>query len=132
MRWLVVGSVLLGGLGCTEPESLPLVSGEWGGEHLGLVVTTARADVEFDCATGWITLPITTDRTGRFQIDGVYSPGHGGPIRDGEVLPEHPAIYSGLVRGELMSLSVAVPALSVTLGPYALRRGAPAGVFKCL
>ena len=109
-----------------------LVHGEWGGEHLGLVVTTARADVEFDCATGWITLPIATDRTGRFEVAGVYSPGHGGPIREGEEMPEHPAVYSGVVRGELMSLTVAVPALSATLGPYALRRGAPAGVFKCL
>jgi hypothetical protein len=31
-----------------------------------------------------------------------------------------------------MSLTVAVPALSTTLGPYAVKRGASAAVFKCL
>src|SRR5262245_20679828 len=94
----VAAVVLAAGLGCglTDSEGARL-SGDWGGPHLAIRFTPSGADLEYDCASGSITQPVELDHAGRFSVLGVHVPGHGGPIRVGEVPPQYPARYDGQV-----------------------------------
>jgi hypothetical protein len=132
MRRSLLLLALLGPVACMDPEMPAPVLGEWGGEHLGLVATVQGAELEFDCATGRTTEAITPDASGRFSVAGFHSPGHGGPIREGEETVEYSARFDGSVRGDLMTMSITVPGLAMTLGSFTLLRGASPRVFKCL
>jgi hypothetical protein len=132
MRRSLVLLALLGSVACLDPEMPAPVLGEWGGEHLGLVASVEGAELEFDCATGRTRGAIIPDAAGRFSVAGFHAPGHGGPIRDDEVTVELPARYDGMVRGELMTISITLLDWATTLGPYTLLRGASPHVFKCL
>jgi hypothetical protein len=132
MRRSLILLALLGSVACTDPEMPAPVLGEWGGEHLGLVAALEGAVLEFDCATGRTSTAITPDASGRFSVSGFYSPGHGGPIREGEETVELPARFDGTVRGDLMAISVTLPDWGTTLGPFTLNRGGAPHVFKCL
>ena len=126
------GLLVLGAFGCAEPtEPRGYLTGDWGGDHVGLVVEDGRTTIEFDCATGR-AYPILIDALGTFSVQGYYTPGHGGPARDGEELPEYIARYAGHIDGKVLTLWVQVPALSLWLGPYDLIRGSSPRVFKCL
>ena len=107
-------------------------AGTWGGQHLGLVVTPAGATLEFDCAHGSISGPILLDSAGRFDVAGVNIQEHGGPIRQGEIVPSVAVHYFGTVSGSSMDLSFRAVADSLSGGPFHLALGRPPQVFKCL
>jgi hypothetical protein len=134
MGMLRAGNVflLLGLAGCLGPEVPDVVTGEWGGVHLGLVVTDAGADLEYDCAEGRITGPLRPDEGGRFSAAGTHFPGHGGPIRIDEIRESRPARYDGTVRGDRMTLTVTLTDSNDVLGTFILIHGASPHVFKCL
>lgn len=132
MRRLLALVALLGVVACMDPETPAPVVGEWGGEHLGLVATVQAAELEFDCASGRTSAAIVPDASGRFSVEGVHFPGHGGPIREDEETVGIPARFDGMVRGDLMTISVTLPAWATELGPYTLIHGASPHVFKCL
>jgi hypothetical protein len=111
--------------------SRPLL-GSWGGQHVGLVLTLDGGTVDYDCADGRIDGPVMAASGGRFQASGWHRPGHGGPAREGEVLPRWPARYSGTVSGEWMTLRVDVPDRGIVIGPYRLRRRAEPILMRCL
>jgi hypothetical protein len=123
--------LLLGLAGCVGPEIPEVVSGEWGGVHLGLVASEAGADLEFDCASGRITGAVRPDGNGRFSVSGTQTPG-GGPIGFGEGAESRPARYDGTVRGDRMTITVTLTDTNETLGTFTLVRGASPHVFKCL
>jgi len=95
-------------------------------------VTSAGARLEYDCAEGLVEEPLRPDAEGRFTAIGSHTPGHGGPIREGEILPALRARYDGRVKGELMSLLVTVTETGVELGPFELRRGSSGLLVRCL
>jgi hypothetical protein len=128
----VTFSVLLLVAGCLEANAPALVTGDWGGEHLGLSATVAGAELEYDCATGRITEPIRPDAAGRFSVSGEHFPGHGGPIRVDEEQVKRPAHYDGVVRGASMTLSVTLTDSNEALGSFTLVYGRSPFVFKCL
>jgi hypothetical protein len=68
---------------------------------------------------------------GQFTAAGTHTPEHGGPVREGEVLPTVQARYSGVLRGDRMTLQGRV-ANGVLLGPFELRRGAQPMILRCL
>lgn len=113
------------------PPAGPLL-GSWGGKHVGLMLSAEGGTLDYDCADGGIEEPLMPGRDGRFQVSGWHRPGHGGPAREGEVLPTWPARYSGSVRGESMTLRVEVPERGIVIGPYQLLRGAEPIIFRCL
>ena len=90
--------LLLATVQCTStvPEML---EGDWGGQHVGMVVTSAGAELEYDCAHGRIDGPLRLNDDGEFVAGGVHVQEHGGPIREGEQVVERPARYFGRVRG---------------------------------
>lgn len=126
--WLL----LLVSAACVGPEIPEVVTGEWGGAHLGLVATQAGAELEYDCATGRIGAAVRPDGDGRFSVSGTHFPGHGGPIRIDEEQVQRPARYDGTVRGDQMTITVTLTDTHETIGTFTVVRGATPHVFKCL
>ena len=106
--------------------------GVWGGPHVSMQITSTGGRVEYDCADGVIEEPIRADGTGRFAASGTHTPGHGGPIREGEILPSFRARYDGQINGDSMNLVVTLIDTGVVLGPFELRRGSAGQLVRCL
>jgi hypothetical protein len=119
-------------VGCTTNPTPVIALGLWGGSHVSMHVTSAGARLEYDCAEGVIEEPLRPDAEGRFTATGLHTPGHGGPIRVGEILPAFRARYDGHVDGGLMSLLVTFTETGVVLGSFQLRRGNSGLLVRCL
>ena len=124
--------VTLAALGCTTSPTLVIAVGPWGGPHVSMQVTSAGARLEYDCAEGVIEEPLRPGTDGRFTATGLHTPGHGGPIRAGEILPAFRARYDGYVAGEHMNLRVTLTETGVELGAFELRRGSAGLLVRCL
>jgi hypothetical protein len=116
---------------CRSSLTGPIGPGDWGGEHIGLVVAQTGAAVEYDCASGTIDQPLVAN-DGNFTAVGTHIRGHGGPVREDEIPDKHPARYEGHVDGETMILDVTLIDSGEKLGRYTLERGRSPRVFKCL
>jgi len=126
--WILVVFALTG---CMEPGEPPVVTGDWGGQHIGMMATADQADLEYDCAAGKIFGPITPDGLGRFTATGQHYPGHGGPAFINEEQVKRPARYTGMIRGDRMTLTVILTDTNETIGTFTLIRGQSPFVFKC-
>ena len=111
-------------------DASAVATGAWGGEHVVLKVSEKGADVEFDCAHGQVTQPITLDKHSDFDVAGTFTPEHGGPVRRDENPTSASARYSGHVEGDTMSLTVTLGTEKV--GTYTLIRGSRPRLTKCL
>ena len=117
---------------CQQRLTGPTISGQWGGPHIDLVTTDSGAAIEYDCAHGMITEPVLPDVFGVFVARGVHVREHGGPVREGEPLDQHPARYAGRIEGTTMRLTVTLTDSGTELGTFLLVRGEAGRVFKCL
>lgn len=106
--------------------------GEWGGDHIALIIGGGGADIETDCAHGRIDAPFAVDAAGAFALAGVWSPEHGGPVREGEADAAQPARYSGRIAGKAMTLTIDVASPPSRLGPFALEKNRAPNLLKCL
>src|SRR5260370_26344700 len=97
-----------------------LTQGSWGGQHITMDVGESSAAIEFDCANGQISGPLTIDRRGRFDLKGTFTREHGGPIRDDEKSNRQPARYSGWTDGRRMTLTVTTEGQNATVGAFNL------------
>jgi hypothetical protein len=95
-------------------------------------VTSTGARLEYDCAEGVIEEPLRPDAEGRFTAMGTHTPGRGGPIREGEILPVLRTRYEGRVESDEMSLFVTLVETGDKLGPFQLRRGSSGLLTRCL
>jgi len=119
--------------GCGDPLSAPdsLPEGVWGGPHAKLVLTADEGDLEYDCAHGVLTTPVSVQSDGRFAATGTHTFERGGPVREGEAPDTHAATYEGRLVGDRITFTVTVTDFGV-LGPFTLARGEAGQVFKCL
>ncbi len=108
-----------------------IATGAWGGQHITVQVTESSATVEFDCANGQIDGPLTTDRSGRFNLKGTFSREHGGPVRNNEQSTGQPARYTGWTDGKRMKLTVTLVGQKEAVGTFNLNRGDAGRLFKC-
>lgn len=109
----------------------PAFQGIWGGQHIGLQVGTLDTFVAFDCADGAFAAPYVISQSGSFEWDGTFTRSTGGPVRVGqEPTPVH-AVYFGVVRGPLMTLSVKLDDGQV-IGPFTLERFKEPMIVRCL
>lgn len=115
----------------TMPASGPL-TGQWGAQHIGLVLTGSGGQLDYDCAAGTIDGPLIVQPDNRFTATGRHTPRIGGPEQVGQVRPSYPARYSGSVSGDVLTLRVDVPSQGIVIGPYTLRRGAEPVLMRCL
>jgi len=110
-----------------------IVTGPWGGEHIQLLASEMNAIIELDCAHGEMDGPIIPiDQQGRFSVEGTFTREHGGPVILGEEPDIHPALYTGIIQGDLMELMITLTDSGQEIGIFELVRGQEARLFKCL
>lgn len=107
------------------------ITGEWGGEHIGLQINEASADIDFDCANGRINQRITLDKNGKFDLTGTYTIERSGPTREDKPQPTYPASYVGAVKDKTMNLTVTLIDNKKDIGTFTLTHGTRARVMKC-
>jgi hypothetical protein len=108
-----------------------LPTGAWRGPHIRMDVDPRSATIEYDCANGRIEGPFTIDRKGGFSWRGTFNREQGGPIRIDQKPDSRPAIYSGLIKGDTMTLTVKLADSKQVLATYILKRGSEGRVHKC-
>ena len=108
-----------------------VITGEWGGEHIGMQVNEDGADIDYDCANGRINQHITPDKNGKFDLTGTYTIEHSGPSRDDKPLPTYSANYVGIVKDKTMTLTVTLIDNKKDVGTFTLTHGSRARVMKC-
>jgi len=110
-----------------------LEPGNWGGRGAALQVLETGAIIEFDCAIGRISMPITAQPSGKFSVSGQYHREPGGPVRLSDKEPKwSPAVFSGEVTGSEMLLRVELPDEGRAIGPFTLNKALQAELEKCL
>jgi hypothetical protein len=129
----IAGSLVLlfGTIGLGARNMQRLSDGTWGGQHIQFEVSDGSVAIEYDCAHGSIAGPLTVDRQGRFSWRGIYTREHGGPVRLHEKIDNHPAIYSGWIKDDTMTLSVELENSSDPVQTFDLKRGSIGRVWKC-
>lgn len=133
-RFLVIISLvlLIVSSAASGPRKMQRISpGTWGGLHIRIEVGPRSATIEYDCAHGTIDGPFDIDSKGQFTWRGSYIREHGGPIRNDEKRNGRPAIYSGSIKDDTMTLTVKLSDTDEVLDTYTLQRGSSGRVFKC-
>ena len=134
MRVLLLGAIVALASASACPSDIPEVvpNGNWGGQHMGMVVADTGARIEYDCASGVINVTLRLSPDGAFDWAGIHYPGHGGPSRIDEPLNSHAARYTGHATAEHMTITLTL--LDGTQPPqtFTLDRGGNARVLKCL
>lgn len=128
---VVIGTALAIACGSSGPMPDAVPSGAWGGRHLALAITESGATVEFDCAHGTIGSALHLDAEGRLSVEGVYVQEHGGPIREGEPENAHPAVYSGRLDDDRLTITITLTDDGTTIGPFTVTRNGDARLYKC-
>lgn len=103
----------------------------WGGQNVQMDVTEDGAQLRFSCAQGKIDKPLTLDAEGRFNANGTFTAGAMGPTREDDPPKSRPAVYSGVVRDRVMTLSVTVPDDKEEGGTFELTHGEPGHIRRC-
>jgi hypothetical protein len=116
---------------CAGSNSQVIQSGIWGGQHIGMIVSDSSATLDYDCAHGTIDEPIITDDNGMFSVTGIYVFEKGGPIKLGEILDKHPAVYEGSIKGKEMTLIVKLTDTDVVIDTFSLTFKAEPIIYKC-
>jgi len=136
MRRVAIAAALMTALaiGCSSSDDVtgPVAAGDWGGVGISLIATEQGAQLELDCALGEISQPLVLDAEGGFTLDGTFTPEHGGPVREDEVLESEPATYAGIVDGNQMTLTIHLLNRGTISGPFALERDTTPLLRKCL
>ena len=100
-----------------------LAGGTWGGENAGIIVSDTVAHVHIGCTFGNFRVPVALADGGRFNVAGSYTL-RAFPIVVG---PSLPAVFSGVVSGTRLTISVAVndtvEKRPVALGPVTVVLG---------
>lgn len=109
-----------------------IATGLWGGPHISINVGAKSATIEYDCANGVIDGPLVVDSKGRFNWRGTHTLERGGPVRSDDVPVRHPAIYTGQVKGNTMTLTVKLADQGEPLDTFTLEKGKPGKIFKCM
>jgi hypothetical protein len=119
-RTLVIPSIFAL-LACSAATSTPItdVTGTWGGDNAGMIITGTDIHVHIGCTVGDAKGPIVPDADGRFQIDATYNV-DAYPIDRGIT---HPATFTGHIIGSTMTLTVTLTDTARVLGPVALVYG---------
>lgn len=126
MRLAAVAAVLV--LADTCPLVGPngtLPPGAWGGQNAGVIVNDSAMHVHIGCTYGNAPRPELSG--GRFVVTGVHNiTAH--PVDLGVL---HPARFSGVVRGRLMTLTITLTDTSVVLGPVTVQLGTEPKMGPC-
>jgi hypothetical protein len=106
-----------------------VATGLWGGRHISIQVGARSATIEYDCANGVIDGPLTVDADGNFNWRGKHRMERGGPIRADEKPNEHPATYTGSIKGNTMTLTLNIAGSDSET--FTLAKGKEGELVKC-
>ena len=110
-RTRIVGIALLSlAAACSDPHDR-LTTGQYGGNHIGIIVEPARASFMFDCAAGSYDGQITLGRHGDFSVVGTWA--NGGNAVGVDHTPKS-ARYTGTATSSRIAFSLFMPPESVT------------------
>jgi hypothetical protein len=105
LRTVAVGLVCLLPNGCAEmpiqPRDTTLPTGRWTGDGGCLSVAVDGCDLVVGCGHGQFPPPVVHD--GTFEVDGTYRV-EVGPV---SINRAPPAMFSGVLKGQTLTLSVA-------------------------
>ena len=108
-------------------QSIP--TGNWGGQHINMKVGAKSATIEYDCAAGVIKGPLVIDGDGNFNLRGTHRMQRGGPTRADETPNEHPATYTGSIKGNTMTLKLKINDSDEET--FTLEKGKEGELFRC-
>ncbi|HVS00531.1 MAG TPA: hypothetical protein VMW27_28170 [Thermoanaerobaculia bacterium] len=123
----LLASVAAGAAGDAASRHVP--AGTWGGLHAVLEVEEQGARIEYDCAHGTLDGALALDAEGRFAVAGSHTSERGGPVHEGQEPPSRPARYTGSLRGDTLTLTLALD--GETVGTFTLKRGENGRLVKC-
>jgi hypothetical protein len=112
-------------------EMQRIADGVWGGQHIQVDVSSESAKVEFDCAHGTIEGPLTVDANGDFSWRGTFARERGGPITSDDKDLSQPAVYSGSIKEQTMTMAVRLASEKEPLDTFVLTRGKAGQIRKC-
>lgn len=115
----------------TKTSLLGAAGTTWGGQHLELEVTPEGANLEFDCATGTIALPMTVDAQGNFSGKGTISRERPGPVMRDSPNSTGDATFSGVLKGNTLKLHISSPNWPADASDFVLVRGQAGRVLRC-
>ena len=126
---LFVGLLLLLSVTAKTQKMQRIAAGNWGGQHINMKVGAKSATIEYDCASGVIKGPLTVDREGNFNLRGTHRMLRGGPTRADETPQDHPATYTGTIKGNTMTLNLKIG--DSDADTFTLERGKEGELFRC-
>jgi len=112
-------------------EQHPVAAGIWGGQNAQLDVTEDGARIRFSCARGSIEQPVKLDAEGRFSVEGTFTAEAMGPQREDNPPKSRPAVYTGSVKDQEMTLTVTLKETKEEAGKFTLTHGKAGRVWKC-
>ena len=125
----LISSLLLISVVAKTQKMHRIATGVWGGEHIRIEVGAKSATIEYDCATGVIDGPLVVDSNGHFNLRGTHRMERGGPVRQDEQPNQHPATYTGSIKGDTMTLTLKFADFDAET--FTLEKGKPGELFKC-
>jgi hypothetical protein len=126
---LLVGLLLLISVTAETRKMRRIPTGTWGGQHINMKVGAKSASIEYDCATGKIRGPLVVDSEGNFTLRGTHRMQRGGPVRADETPNDHPATYTGSIKGNTMTLHLKLSDSDVET--FTLEKGKEGELFRC-
>ena len=100
----------------TQPRDTTLVTGRWSGDGGCLSVQVDGCDLVVGCGHGQFPPPVV-HADGTFEIDGTYRI-EAGPV---SINPAPPAVFSGILRDQALTLSVTPSDPSLRPASYVLQ-----------
>ena len=129
IRVLLVGLLLLFSVTAKTQKMQRIPTGNWGGQHINIKVGVKTATIEYDCASGTIQGPLVVDSDGNFNLRGTHRMQRGGPVRADETPQDHPATYTGSIKGNTMTLNLKLSDSDVET--FTLEKGKEGELFRC-
>ena len=108
------------------------LTGSWGGQGIVMEIGADGIALTFDCAHGTITDELKIDKDKRFEVPGSFTRERGGPIRENETPEPSAAIYSGVVDGDTLTLTVTLTKNKEDMGTFSLMRGKTGRLRRCM
>jgi hypothetical protein len=116
-------------VGCTDPMVTgEITPGVWGGAGMLMAVADTGASVQFNCASGWVSAPLTVTG-GHFTWNGSYKRVFGAPGAPPD--SAHPATYTGTASDNRINVVVDVPDLQLQAADVELVLGRSAQLALC-
>jgi hypothetical protein len=107
------------------------IEGNWGGEHISLVVAKSGATIELDCARAVAERPLIVDSRGNFSLTASYTPESFGPARQNNPAQSFRVKITGRISNQQMTLTIKRQSTNKPLGTFKLRRNREAFLVKC-